>query len=292
MTVTIDFNGGFSVPVVPSSSKQKEGNNSLPSVKTKQISPAKRWCFTWFDFPKDWESSNSSIFKYLPDPERDFIIYGYEICPGTKRPHLQGYIEFHTKKRPLSTPFPTGVNWLKCKGDRLSNLTYCSKDGRFISNFPEHNKYIQEITTFYKWELKIIEMLKEKPDGRKIYAYWSNKGEQGKTTFSKWIYTHYARVVVLSGAASDMKNCIVDYKLMNGRTPEIIILNYPFCTNMNRISYNGIEEIKDMFFYSGKYKGGMICHRPPHVLMFSNKPPIIEKMSENRWVIENIEQEA
>ena len=294
MTVTIDFNKGFSSIVEPSSSEQKEGNYSLPSVKPKtkkrQISPASRWCFSWFNFPKDWDSSNSPIFKYLPNPEKDLIFCGFEICPTTGRPHLQTYVEFHPKKRPLSTRFPTGINWIKCKGKRQHNLDYCSKDGRFISNFPEHNKFIEEIDVFYKWELKIIEMLKEKPDRHKIYSYWSAAGRQGKTTFCKWLYTHYAGIVVLSGAASDMKNCIVDYKEKHRRTPKIIILNYPYCTNMNRISYNGIEEIKDMFFYSGKYKGDNICDERPHVLMFSNKPPLIDKMSSNRWVIEDIEE--
>ena len=52
---------------------------------------------------------------------------------------------------------------------------------------------------------------------------------------------------------------------------------------MYKISYDGIEEIKDMMFYSGKYEGGMVVGKCPRFIVFANNPPIFEKMSADRW---------
>jgi len=57
------------------------------------------------------------------------------------------------------------------------------------------------------------------------------------------------------------------------------------------MSYTGMEEIKDMFFYSGKYEGGMVCGRNPHVMVFANEPPDYDKMSANRWKVTEIVDE-
>ena len=56
------------------------------------------------------------------------------------------------------------------------------------------------------------------------------------------------------------------------------------------LSWCGIEEIKDMFFYSGKYEGGMVCGENPHVIIFANEEPPLEKMSNDRWRVIEIKQ--
>ena len=109
-------------------------------------------------------------------------------------------------------------------------------------------------------------------------------GCRGKTTLQKYIYTHYKKCIVLSGKASDMKNGIIEYEKKNNILPEIVLINVPR-SSKDYISYTGIEEIKDMFFYSGKYEGGMVCGANPHVICFANDEPEREKMSADRWRI-------
>ena len=94
--------------------------------------------------------------------------------------------------------------------------------------------------------------------------------------------------IMLSGKSADMKNAIVEYNKTNLTTPELILINLPRSFNDEYLSYTGIEEIKDMCFYSGKYEGGMIVNNNPHLFIFSNKLPDITKLSADRWNIYDI----
>ena len=70
--------------------------------------------------------------------------------------------------------------------------------------------------------------------------------------------------MVLGGKSADMKNGVVEYQKNNTCLPEIVVLNIPRSFNSDYLSYTGIEEVKDMFFNSGKYEGGMIDGNSPH----------------------------
>jgi hypothetical protein len=97
-----------------------------------QIPPAKRWCFTIFQFEDDWRNQVSSVFQ----PLSQFCI-GLEKCPKTHNMHLQGYAEFHKKCRPLTAlrkVFP-GIHLEKAQKPRMANIRYCSKEGDFINTF-------------------------------------------------------------------------------------------------------------------------------------------------------------
>lgn len=99
-------------------------------LRKPQISPAKRWCFTIFNFNDDnWKTDVSSMFSRY-----DKFCVGLEICPKTLNKHLQGFCEFAKKERPLTRfakVFP-GIHFEKTKGTVDENLKYCSKDGNYI----------------------------------------------------------------------------------------------------------------------------------------------------------------
>lgn len=67
----------------------------------------------------------------------------------------------------------------------------------------------------------------------------------------------------------------------NYALPEVILINIPR-VNKNHVSISGIEQIKDMFFFSPKYEGGMICGPSPHVMIFANEPMESGKLSCDR----------
>ena len=71
-----------------------------------------------------------------------------------------------------------------------------------------------------------------------------------------------------------MKNGVIQYKINNDDCePELIVINLPRSFNSEYLSYTGIEEVKDMCFYSGKYEGGMVVGNCPHLIIFSNELP-------------------
>jgi len=268
------------------SAEPEEGNNQTSSAGSFK---SRKWVFTLNNYTVEEEKQ---IHNYLLTHKSVIWIYGFEIAPTTGTPHLQGYLEFKNQIR-QSTLWKHGfkrAKLSKANGTLIQNYNYCSKDcnfkyGRFN---PEKINYKERIEKFFKWEEIVIEELKEKPNDRTINWIWEPEGCTGKTTFQKWIFTHMKNVAVLSGKSSDMKNGIVEFIKQIGETPDIVLINIPRCVDDRFISFEGIESIKDMFFYSGKYEGLMVCGKRPHLYIFANTPPKTENMSRDRWVIRQI----
>ena len=264
------------------SSKKKSGN-------TRQISPSKKWCFTLNNYTENdikvLEETDSSIVPYY--------VFQKEIGEnGTN--HLQGYLVFKTKKRPkgfFKNQFSKEPHWEKAKNPKAAE-DYCQKDDTRL----EHTKpYIRGFEpkyklsiTLYMWEKEIVEILKTEPNDRDINYLIGKVGNNGKTTFAKWIYLNFPKVVVLGGKKEDMKMGIINYEKNNHYLPKIVLIDLPRCLH-DYTSWGGIEEIKNMFFFSGKYEGGMVCGANPHVIIFSNEHPPYEKLSADRWKVWEIE---
>ncbi|QMW68884.1 replication-associated protein [Crucivirus-411] len=94
---------------------------------------ARRWCFTWNNYPYDWQD-------YIAKMNATYWICGKEIAPTTGTPHLQGYAEFKGSKR-FSTlqKIHKSIQLIKCNGNSDQNYAYCSKDGNF-EEFGERTK--------------------------------------------------------------------------------------------------------------------------------------------------------
>lgn len=250
------------------------GNTKAP----RQISPVKRWIFVWNNYPDNWKEI------LVPKLSKDLYSIGEEIG-DSGNPHLQGYIEFHRRVRALSHINIKEIHWEKAKGNKIENLNYTQKDGKYIQNFEE--KYVEEIEKLYDWEIEINQIIEKEPDKRSIYWFWEPNGCAGKTTYQKYIFTHYKNTIVLDGKASDMKNGIINYQEKNNKLPRTILINIPRAS-LDYVSWAGLEVIKDMFFYSGKYEGGMVCGKCPHVICFANDLPPKGIMSEDRLIIKKI----
>lgn len=136
------------------------------------------------------------------------------------------------------------------------------------------------------WQVRIHNIIKEPACDRIIWWFWEPKGGLGKTTFQKWLFQNVKGVIPTSGKGADMKNGVVEYSKANkGEHPKVVIVNLPKTFNHNYFCYEGTESLKDMWFYSGKYEGGVVCGKNPHLLIFANQGPNIELLSPDRWNI-------
>lgn len=211
----------------------------------------------------------------------DKWVWGEEYGKSGDTPHIQG--AFILKKRQRANYiakhyFKDGVSFFKLRS--FSNaLIYCKKEQKKIVS-SEEDKYVKEIENFYPWQLKCLKLLEEEPNDRDIHWFCEPTGGVGKTTLQKYIYTHYDKCIVLSGKNSDMKNGIAQLSFK----PKIILINIPRSA-IDFVSFAGIEEIKDMFFFSPKYESGMICELEPHVFVFANAPPCDEKLSGDKLIM-------
>ena len=273
--------------------EKNSSNSSTRSGNTKQISPARHWCFTLNNPTKD----ERNVIKNLSSSIVPTIVFQDE---HENTHHIQGYLMFAKKSRPFSIIPIERIHWEKTRNIQQSKL-YCTNIEKRCTkdNCSDKEVYLRGwriprelklIEPTYTWQQNILTMLKNKPDDRKIYWYWSMEGGVGKTQFSKYVVeTYKPYAIVVGGKASDVRNAIVQYYNTNKDYPDIVIVNIPRSFNSEYMSYEALENLKDMFFYSGKYEGGMISGPIPHVLVFANEPPNKEKMSKDRFNVTQLD---
>jgi len=249
------------------------GNTNQPSTK-------KNWCFTL----NNYDQSDIESILALDRPIVPLFVFQEETgAKGT--PHLQGILCFSKRVRPFNLGLNKRIHWEGTRNVKAS-IAYCQKQETrtgevYIRGIKP--KYTLEKGDWWKpWMDPIVEIVKSDPDHRTVYWWWDTDGNIGKTVFMKWLFMHTEGCIIVSGKAADMKNCIINYKEKNGETPRTILVSIPR-SSMDYISYTGLEEIKDMFFFSGKYEGGMVCGPNPHLIIMANEPPNTFKMSADRW---------
>lgn len=257
-----------------SNSSGARGNTNNPS--SKQISPSKRWCFTLNNYT---EEEHSSIVLTFRDKCSKWII-GKEIGEsGT--PHLQGYCEFKTKVRATSAlSFTKRIHWEKAKGTPLENYEYCKKDSIFEEyGFP---KPIKVITELYGWQKEIEALYLTEPDDRKVFWFYDDIGNIGKSAFIKYMIVKYGCLYCSGGKYSDIMNLVFNQDMDECRG---VMFNIPRA-NRGEISYASLESIKDGLVCNTKYETGVKVFNAPHLFVFANFPPSTEEnLSPDRWVI-------
>ena len=261
------------------------GGNTIspPHGKAKRCTASKRWAFTWNNYPQDWVALLAPAFDGAK------WIGGLEVGENGTR-HVQGYVEFPIKVRPVGYKgIPTSIHWEKARKSRETNVAYCAKEATTIKGnlrlprvpkFPEFNK---------PWQVEALDVIKTEPDDRTIYWYWSHEGKLGKTTFAKYLAIEH-NACILAGKGADVRNGALTYKRDAGRYPDLCVFPIPRSFNSDYLSYEAIENVKDALFYSGKYEGGTVADACPHLFVFANFPPDETRMSTDRWVIKNIDE--
>lgn len=276
---------------------QGEGNTKPPP---KRISASNYWVFTYSNYPPDWMALMAHGLEGCK------WIAEYELCPTTGTPHIQGYIEFPCKVRPIGYKgFPDTIHWEKRKGTRDDNITYCSKDFRTGKEWaPELFGNLKpkidmtctddDVITYeemFPWGRELVDMvsgrLPDKKD-RRIFVYWSKEGQMKKTETTRYL-VHYHDACVIQGSrkhvlATAYKNPAPIYILIVPRSDE------------GFVSYASIELLKDALYMSafGTECTGMVNRKKPWVICIANfdvAANVEDKMSTDRWVSRNVDIE-
>jgi hypothetical protein len=104
--------------------------HSSPAPQVNSRIKVRHWCFTAFETDdetvqclKDWASAGEHV-RYL--------VFGFEVCSQTLRPHLQGYVEVFYPKRlnwMRNNPKPNNWHWEPRRGSQKEAADYCKKAG-------------------------------------------------------------------------------------------------------------------------------------------------------------------
>lgn len=258
-----------------------EGNTKIP-----RISASIYWVFTINNWKQDHvdafiKSGNDGSIKYVFQEE----------IGESGTPHLQGFIQFSKKQRPLEFFGFKDIHWEKCK-DIKASIAYCSKADTATGKKWIHGIKIEKpIKTLaddqlYTWQKDILEVIQRDPDDRTIHWYWEPVGNCGKSAFAKYLAIKYD-AMILSGKGSDCKYAICKWYETKNYYPEIIVYDIPRVMN-DYISYDALESIKNGVFFSGKYEACQVIMNSPHIICFSNQMPELDKMSIDRWNVTKI----
>lgn len=118
------------------------------------------------------------------------------------------------------------------------------------------------------------------PDDRSILFYVDPDGGKGKTWFQRYMVSKFpAKVQILSvGKRDDIAHAL-------DVTKSIFLFNIPR-KQMEYIQYSVFEMIKDRMIFSPKYDSTMkTLNHNPHVVVFSNEEPDLERLTEDRFTI-------
>lgn len=274
------------------------GNTKPPPVRSKSLS---KNTFTIHLDQKnvkfEWEIEKQILLKWM-EYNCKFFIFSYELGKSGTTPHIQGYMEYKKKTRIIENK-----DWKKyhahfeeVKGTQIENILYITKEGgevitsdvKLVNSIKkQHEIKILKIDDFYPWQLVIKNKIEEEADDRTINWIYENEGCRGKTALCKHL-CYYHNALCVGGKAADIKYAIVKYKEEKGIYPEIILIDIPRSFDTHFLNYQALEKIKNGLFFSTKYESQQVIMNSPHLFIFSNVEPELNKLSSDRWNIMKI----
>lgn len=259
------------------------GGNTKP-----RVNPSKYWLFTLNNYTCDEMVQLNSMFVSL---DAKFII-GEEVGEKCGTPHLQGYVEFPTKVRPVANAAKvlghSRIHWEKRRGTREQNIKYCAKEG----NYSVTGLHVPTPTSLITYgdlrdrQRAIADLYSADEDpkfGRKIHWYYEKLGGWGKSILAAYLHDQKG-ALVLSGKSADCKYAIMKYVEEKGEGPKIVVIDIPR-TSMDYVNYEAIESIKNGLFFSSKYESGICRFNRPWLIVFANCAPEWGRMSADRWQV-------
>lgn len=241
------------------------GNSISPTPPKVLISPARKWCFTMNNYD---DCSISSIFKCLNNNDR--CIIGKEV--GDKgTPHLQGFVEFATKARPLSRIKVKGVHFIKCKGSADDNIKYCSKDNDYMIfgdikvRIPRSLNILKE-EQLRPFQRDVAQVFSNPPHDRDMFWYYGDVN-LGKTDIAKYCSHHFG-VIPLGGESRHMLSQVF-------KADSDVDFIIPLAYGDSMVSFGTLEKIKDGYFASafGTECNGAVIRPKCSILVLANFPP-------------------
>lgn len=131
----------------------------------------------------------------------------------------------------------------------------------------------------YSWQAQLDSELQLPPDDRKIVWIYDEVGGVGKTKFASYLQDSYEASYLRGGKRADVAQSL--------DSPRIVVFDFAR-DGMDNVDYVCIEQVKDGRVFSPKYESRMLTFDPPHVVVFSNKPPPQAKLSEDRWDLRRV----
>lgn len=253
---------------------------------------SRAWLLVWNNYSEEelqwtaqWAQINCSQYAL-----------NQEIGEKEGTPHIQGalYLKNARTFDQMKNIFPKchlqeARNWKNVK--KYSSKSDTRKEGTKTITERKKIKDPLEGRELYPFQKEVLEILETPADDRTVHWFWEPEGCTGKTSLVKSICINNPEdCIFLNGKAADMK-CAIAKMMEDGPAPRIVLLGLPrTAEDYTGSLYQGLEEIKDGMFFSGKYESKMVLFDSPHVMVFANWEPCLEKLSADRWKVVEIKK--
>ncbi len=286
-------------PISPSSvndflSVSEDDEDGPVRQKRKVDLRGRHWFLTWNNYERMGPGVAIRMLKGLAGV-RKYVIQEETGANGT--PHLQGVVTFQHAKLWSQLTNVTGVHcrWALCR-NLYAAKQYCRKvhtrTGRvYVLGYTAGARVVRdplEGKDLYMYQERVIEIVQGEPDERKIYWFYSFKGGIGKSALVKHLCLRYDAMVT-GGRMADAHYAIAE-KVKKHQDPDIILFDIPRSEG-RKCCYAAIEGIKNGCFFTSKYESGMCLFNTPHIIIFANESPDRSKLSDDRWVVQQLDNE-
>jgi len=278
-----------------------EGNHNSSGADVSDLDGLVR-CRKWMTAYNNYTEDDYKRMEEFFTKKGWTYVIGKEIAPTTGTPHLQVFVQHKNaiQLNLLKEHFPK-TRWLKANGSAYANLKYCSKEDKdCLTNITDKKtkipKHVTQYDDFMKqefneikwfnWQQEVLDIIESKPDRRKVFWFYEETGNVGKSFLAQYIDWKY-NAIIANGKQSDVFNQYKTFLDTEEEQPTVAIIDIPR-SHKEYVCYSTMEKIKDGLVYSGKYEGGKLRLIPHHLIIFANFEPQQSKLSEDRWVIKNI----
>lgn len=202
--------------------------------------------------------------------------------------HYQGHMTLKERERRTAIKkwLPNEIH-LEFRRSEKGSDRYCSKSDSWVEGpwmkgyeVPKEKRPLKLLVELREWQQQVVDICDSVADDRTVWWFWSKVGMVGKTSIVKYVCAKMGnKALLVGGGEKDVLHACTEMK----ETLEVVFWNT--CKDDTEISYKTIEKLKDGLWFSGKYESGMTNINPVHVIVFSNRPPQLDKLSEDRWKI-------
>jgi len=255
-------------------------------AQVRQANPGFAWCFT-LNNPTEAEVTRLKA-AVEARPFTKYIVANEKGEEGT--PHLQGWMRFQTRIRPISAfkhvalrDGKAAIHWEPAKGTQDENYTYITKDtGKehfwlWTNCQGPRAVWILGDSQLHPWQAELDRLVSvpPAPQDRRIHWVFDPSGGQGKSALCKYLSLKWG-AALLSGKLGDIVHVAAENEA------DAYLFDFTRA-QQEYIPYTAMEQVKNGHYMSGKYEGKIVVRNTPHIICFANFAPRFASMTKDRW---------
>jgi hypothetical protein len=169
---------------------------------------------------------------------------------------------------------------------REEHSSVCAQYAKFVESYirDQTEQPPLDAHELRPWQQRVVDIALGEVSPRAVYFVVDEEGNSGKSWLASYFEAKVDRhvQVLKPGKVADMA---YDYL----ENTQVFIMDCPRAKQGDFIQYDFLESLKDGRIFSPKYESRTKRFVPPHVFVFMNEAPDMEKLSADRYVLLSVD---